>query len=218
MGRSRLTGETLRVSDATTSQTALDSAVWEPCTGGECAAGAGRCPGARGGIFYPFYHTVTPHSQGPGQPRAPPLRAAAVQWRSPRRRGRDDAMGGRFKMLFETGFSRFYRLLRNRFDVKPQEKTPPAGCGRRRGVAERVGFEPTVPRRVLQISSLTRSTTLPPLRGDSKSAIIADRRAEFDGHFRGARCPAPWRARPGERVPPGPARPARCGPASPRGR
>ena len=38
-------------------------------------------------------------------------------------------------------------------------------CGMRKcNLAEREGFEPPVPLRVLRISSATRSTTLPPLR------------------------------------------------------
>jgi hypothetical protein len=42
-------------------------------------------------------------------------------------------------------------------------------------LAERVGFEPTVPLRVLRISSAVHSTTLPPLRrsrADAGSARI----------------------------------------------
>ena len=54
---------------------------------------------------------------------------------------------------------------------KPQETCHSAGrwVGRRVRLvwelAERVGFEPTVPLRVLRFSRPTRSTTLPPLRG-----------------------------------------------------
>ena len=38
------------------------------------------------------------------------------------------------------------------------------GATRNNGLAEREGFEPPVPLRVLRISSAARSTTLPPLQ------------------------------------------------------
>ncbi len=45
-------------------------------------------------------------------------------------------------------------------------------------MAEREGFEPPVPLRVLRISSAVRSTTLPPLRGGGRAPVV---RAQYHG-------------------------------------
>jgi hypothetical protein len=54
-------------------------------------------------------------------------------------------------------------------------------------LAERVGFEPTVPLQVRRISSAVHSTTLPPLRG-AQGASIGSKRVGRDIAMKNGKC------------------------------